>query len=589
MFKHRIVLGISIFLLAVILRIVGLDWDKGYHFHPDERMLIMVTDRIHLFSQLNPDFFNYGSLPVYILRGVSQLIDYIFSAHTANYDGLLYVGRWISTILDILVMILIYRIGQLLFKDNRPALWSAFFYAISFFPIQNSHFFVVDVFLNFFSTLIIYLLIRYHEDPTWKKIILLGIVYAAALTTKVSAIIFSPIILLVISISHTRRLYWWKQLLSRIMAVVYHKHDTDIYTYRRTIILKMLAFAFVTGVCSFVFMPYAFLQYQRFLNDILLQTKMNSDPYIFPYTLQYVGTTPYWYYLRNIFLWGAGPIISILAIIGIIDLAIRFFHQLKEKCASVPTTFKKFLHVVNIFLDNNMVIVLLFYILYFVIIGQSAVKFMRYMLLIYPFIALLAGAGAMLLQEIHIPLRSKKIFIPILPALIFVAILWTLAFVSIYMRDNTRIRATEWINQYIPAGSVIAVEHWDDRVPIFDPGKYQYVELTLYDQPDNEMKWQLMNQKLESAEYMVIASNRLYVPLQKLSDCSRFRSCYPYTSRYYEELFAGKRGFTKIIEFTSYPELSIGGINMTINDDSADESFTVYDHPKIIVFKKDKR
>ena len=30
---------------------------------------------------------------------------------------------------------------------------------------------------------------------------------------------------------------------------------------------------------------------------------MNSDAYIFPYTLQYVDTTPYIYYLKQIFLW----------------------------------------------------------------------------------------------------------------------------------------------------------------------------------------------------------------------------------------------------------------------------------------------
>lgn len=584
--KNRIFFSIFILFVATIFRMYGIHWDNGYHFHPDERMLIMVADRIKLFSQLNPDFFNYGSLPVYILRAVSQSLDYLFTLQTANYDGLLIVGRSISIVLDILVILLIYKVSKSLFNSSQTALWSMFFYSIAFFPIQNSHFFVVDVFLNFFATLLLYLLLKYHENPTYGKIIMIAITYAAALTTKVSALIFLPIIFLVLTVSHTKRLYGWKQLLSKIMAVVYHQDDTDFATFFRLLIIRGFTFIVVVAATAFLFMPYAFFEYQRFLSDILLQTKMNSDPYIFPYTLQYVNTTPYLYYLKNIFLWGVGPIIGIIAIVGLLDMIISFLYTLKENIKTTPTTFKKILHLANTLLDNNVTIVLIFYGLYFLVIGNSAVKFMRYMLPLYPFIALLAGRGASRIQQAAFEIRSKRISIPIIHFFAGIALIWTLAFVSIYTKENTRIRATQWINQYIPAGSVLAVEHWDDRVPIFDPGKYQYAELPLYEQPDNEIKWKLVEERLQSADYIILASNRLYVPLQKLNDCNKFKSCYPITAQYYEDLFAEKRGFIKLIEFSSYPQLSLGGINLTIYDDAADESFTVYDHPKIIIFKK---
>ncbi len=586
MSKKQIFFSLFIFFMAATFRLYGLRWDNGYHFHPDERMLIMVADRVKLFSQLNPDFFNYGSLPIYILKGSSQLLDYLFGLHTANYDGLLIVGRWISTILDLLVLLLIYKIAKLIFNSSNTALWSCFFYAIAFFPIQNAHFFVVDVFLNFFATLLLYLLLKYHNDPSWHKTILLGVVYGAALTTKISALIFLPVVIMVILISHTRRLTWWKQLLSRIMAVIYQHSDTDFSTYIRSNIFKSLIFFIVTAICTFIFMPYGYFEYQRFMNDILLQTKMNSDPYIFPYTLQYVGTTPYLYYLKNIFLWGVGPVISIIAIVGILDMKILLFKDLRKKFIDAPTSLKKILHFVSTAFDSPLTIMTIFYLLYFAIIGQSAVKFMRYMLLLYPFIAILAGVGAARIEQAAVYVQSRRIKIPAMSLFVIAALIWTLAFVSIYSQENTRIRATAWINQYIPSGSVLAVEHWDDRVPIFDPGKYNYAELTLYDQPDNDLKWQTINDKLQSADYIVIASNRLYVPLQKLDDCNIYKSCYPQTAAYYEDLFAGKLGFTKLIEFSSYPRLTLGGINITIYDDHADESFTVYDHPKIIVFKK---
>ncbi len=51
-------------------------------------------------------------------------------------------------------------------------------------------------------------------------------------------------------------------------------------------------------------------------------------------------------------------------------------------------------------------------------------------------------------------------------------------------------------------------------------------------------------------------------------------------SQYYRMLFAGDLGYRPVAEFTAYPRL--GGL--TIRDDNADESFSVYDHPHVLVF-----
>lgn len=93
--KNKIAL-ILILLAAFFIRIYSINWDQGFHLHPDERMLIMVADRINFFKNFNPDFFNYGSLPVYILKGFSQLIDFVFNKNLANYDGMLTIGRKLS-------------------------------------------------------------------------------------------------------------------------------------------------------------------------------------------------------------------------------------------------------------------------------------------------------------------------------------------------------------------------------------------------------------------------------------------------------------------------------------------------------------
>jgi len=574
---------ILILFLAFLFRVYGISWDFGFHFHPDERMLIMVADRIRFWSQMNPDFFNYGSLPVYLLVAISQLIDRLVGTTLTNYDGLLLVGRWISLFADLIVLILVYKISANLFQKKAAALWSAFFYAVAFFPIQNSHFFIVDIFLNLFSTLLIYQLLIFQNNPSYRRIVLIGITFAAAITSKISAVIFLPVILLVLLYPHPKH----ENILQRILHFFQKKIITSrqrIHTIFKKDVFRIVLFGMISVAFSAIFMPYAFIEHEQFTSDIQQQLKMNSNAYIFPYTLQYVGTLPYWYYMKNIILWGLGPIISIFAIVGGV-------YGMRYVVYSLQIRKQKVAHTIYDILHTKYFLFILFYVLYFLIIGKSAVKFMRYMLLMYPFFAVMAGYGIYKIQTIKIVLYRHKINLQPFTKLFVICfsvltILWTLPFIMIYSVPNTRIRASKWINQFIPYGSTLGVEHWDDRVPIFDPGNYKYEELTLYDIPDDQNKIALHYRKLQHVDYIVIASNRLYTPLQKLTDCTKNERCYPATAKYYQDLFEGRLGFVKIAEFTSYPRIQIFNLKIQLIDDTADESFTVYDHPKIMIFKK---
>ncbi len=154
-----------------------------------------------------------------------------------------------------------------------------------------------------------------------------------------------------------------------------------------------------------------------------------------------------------------------------------------------------------------------------------------------------------------------------------------------YTKPNTRVQASTWIHNNIPHGSVIANEHWDDSLPVYDGQNYSYVTLPLYE-PDVPAKWSQIENSLNSADYLIIASNRLYTPLQKLTDCKNLPTgrCYIETARYYSDLFSEKLGFRKVAEFSSYPTFPL--VNIELPDDQAAEDFTVFDHPKIFIFKK---
>ncbi|MBI4758419.1 MAG: hypothetical protein HY783_05400, partial [Chloroflexi bacterium] len=83
-------------------------------------------------------------------------------------------------------------------------------------------------------------------------------------------------------------------------------------------------------------------------------------------------------------------------------------------------------------------------------------------------------------------------------------------------------------------------------------------------------------QQLESADWIFLSSNRLSGTIPRLT------MRYPLNTEYYRLLFEGKLGFRLVKTFTSYPNLAW----LEINDDSSDEAFTVYDHPKVLIFQK---
>jgi YYY domain-containing protein len=140
---------------------------------------------------------------------------------------------------------------------------------------------------------------------------------------------------------------------------------------------------------------------------------------------------------------------------------------------------------------------------------------------------------------------------------------------------------------------------FDDALPLrldgYDnpyPGGLNF-QMYWDDNPDKLTRFlNIMNQ----ADYIVMSSNRQW------GSISRVPERYPLSTQYYRDLlgcpadksvvwcysvaqpgmFQGKLGFQLDQVFESDP--SVGPIH--INDQFAEEAFTVYDHPKVLIFKK---
>lgn len=566
-FSYKFVLA-SILILAAVFRFYNPSWDQGYHLHPDERFIIMKVIELRFPEDLstfftkestwNPNFFAYGSFPLYLLNFVGQAGGY-FNPLIGGYDLIVIAGRIVSAVFDLLTVLLVYKIGKKI-ASRGAGLAGSFLYAVSVLPIQLSHFYAVDTLLTFFITAVIYQLLIYYDKPGIKQSLRIGFLFGLAVATKISAVVLLAPILLI-----PAREIWifYKMKHYKIKLKGVNKLMGRVTVYLFPLLLSAFTIFVVTS-------PYAIIDFEQFAKHTTEQSQMTYNAFVFPYTLQYVGKVPYVHELQNIFWWGIGPIGAIVCFAGLFYFVYLVFYKDKKV------------------IKGYYLIILLFFVSYFWIVGRFSVGFMRYMLPVYPLLCLFGGVLIYNLFKYFYKLKINKIIANgLLASYCILLLIWPISFMNIYTKINTRVTATQWINEYIPDGKAIAQEHWDDPIPLYGSERYRIITFPLYE-PDTEEKWINMNNLLSQTDYIVIASNRLHVPLQRLTDCNSLPSgrCYPITSQYYKKLFEGKMGFQKIAQFSVLPKIPFTEIY--IDDQSADESFTVYDHPKVMIFQKIK-
>lgn len=525
--KQVTIFWITILSLAVMLRFYNLNWDKDNYFHPDERNIDMAVSRISFFDNLDPEFFAYGGLPVYLYRATGEILNQISRDNlwVLEWNQINLIGRFYSASFSLITIIIVFLLAKKLF-DQKTAYLSAFFFTFTVSSIQTAHYGVTESFITFCVSLITLLSINFLSAPSLKKFIIIGLVSGLSLAAKTTSASFIVI-----------------PLLTWFISVLQKKSDILIK------IIYLIIFSIITFFVFTLFSPYTFLSWNKFIESMRYESGVVTGAFSVPYTLQFIATKQYLYQLINLF-WQMGP----LALPGIIGIIFLIYMMIRKK-------------------DAKLLIFLSFPIIYFIYIGSWHAKFIRYMVPLLPFLVIAAGALLTFLVK-----KFKSTGILVTGFFIIITFLWALAFFSIYIRPQTRISASEWMYQNIPRNSVVTGEHWDDGLPIaigqLTPEYFNRNQLTIYD-ADNSKKLDYYANELPKADYLVFNSRRLYGTLINLPDK------YPLTGKYYRLLFEGKLGFQKVAEFTSYPSI----FGYEINDDSSEETFQVLDHPKVTIYK----
>lgn len=590
------VLFLTIFLIAIFFRFNNVNWDSNFHLHPDERFLTMVGNASKvpsdIFNYLNPSrspvnpnnigysFFVYGTLPLTLNKLLAVFVK------LDTYKDFTLLGRFLSGIADLLIVVLVFKTAKLLEhakKDSWMPYGAAFFYAIAVLPIQLSHFFAVDTFLSLFCFASFYFSLKFSIRSSSSAVALSALFFGLALACKVTAIFILPLNLFIMLIS------------KRFQNNTHRFIRSDVW-------LTVLFYALISYFALRLADPYYFQSSnifnialsKNFLKNIADLKVLDNPAGWFPPSVQWIHKTPVFYSLINLAFFGLGLPYFALMVFGILRIT-NYELRIKKK-------------------NKNEVRYILYAVLFWVFaifLYQSTrhSQPMRYFILLYPFFAVCAAYGLDGIMNYGLRIKNHVIRYTLHAALITVLLIWPVAFSSIYMRDHSRVAASKWIYQNIPTKKLILSEHWDDALPVnvqsslygrpgWVPKEYQIQELPVFNE-DAPEKWQLMKDLLSRGDYYILSSNRGWGSMPTAPER------YPLMTKFYKNLLSqtcpayasanqaldkvedeiGCK-YKKIAEFDSYPQIQILNYKFQLPDGWADESFTVYDHPQVMIFKR---
>ena len=593
-----LILGI-ILIVAACLRFYGLAWDGGYLFHPDERKILLVASELRLpsnafeffssDSSLNPKFFAYGSFPIYLLRilGAFAPTPSFAVPWREDFVGLALFGRALSALFDLGTIALTFLLARRLYDATTGLIASACI-AVTVLHIQLSHFYAVDTLLTLLVVTTMFFAARFAQEGKRRDAIAMGIAFGLALATKVSAApLVLPILVAVVHASADKgaRRQGGKEIDSPRVSMspgllVLKTWLKELWSERATL-GGILAVALATFVVT---QPYALLDPIRYFGQIGTESLVARGWLDYPYTRQYADTLPFVYPIAQSSIWGMGLPLGIFAWLGSTLFAWRFWRER----------------------DWRDGFILSWALVYFLIVGAQYAKYLRYLLPLLPFLFIMAASCVW--QIAHSKWRVSRftsyVSLFTICCLLLTSFVYSLAFVSLYSREHPWLTISKWMYANVPSNATIAVEHWDDMLPVpmrvadatRAPSEYKMLTLPMYDD-DNAAKIETVVNTLSESDYIVLATQRLSAPITRLPQR------YPISSRYYRLLFSGQLGFELAASAVNgialdgvvvaddrfdgiAPPLFSASNALLWNWGRADESFTVYDHPLPLVFKK---
>jgi len=629
--SKRIVVPLLLIILlsGLTLRVWNINFDRGIGSHPDERSTacfyattIALPSSWEQFwdpkrspmnplwdlSRQQPRSFTYGHFPLYVgvlmgdlfhhlaplaktLGVPDETVSLMERADTAC-DAIAVAGRLTIALFDTLTIFLLYLLATRM-AGRGAGLLAAAFYAFTVQAIQLSHFFAMDPASTAFTVLAVLGGVSMVATRRLNAALVTGLGCGLAIASKFSAlpVLAVPFVAALLII--------WQEVQAGRQAGRPFDGRVPFVAIIGVLVAWLTAFA-----AFFVTSPYAVLDWGTFSRAVLVeQGMMVRGVADFPFTRQYRNTLPYFYFIEQQVRWGLGWPLGVVALLGTAYAAWEALRTIARMVYGGAKSFWPQQRPDGAGVLDSMpllanLVVWSWVFPYFAITGAFLAKFNRYMSPVLPFVLLWAAWMIAALWKargrstgFNGKARNFSLLLRRFASLALATtglvggIFWSLAYVNgVYNREHTWITASRWIYENAPPGSVILWELWDDPLPKTIPGEPGMdmasrglinIDWSPYEE-DTADKYAILKQKLREADFVVYSSKRIYDSVDELPER------YPMTNLYYQAMWDGRLGFELAQEVTSPPQL----FGFVFDDRHADESFSLYDHPQVTIFRK---
>lgn len=628
----KVITAVILFLLFYT-RFVGINWGLPYHMHPDERNMAVAVTQLQCdirYSQfdfrscLNPRFYAYGQLPLYTAFGLikaSHVISLQPFANMTMQESILAL-RFISALCSLLMVVVVINMVKTILKKNLTFFQQIVVILIitySPYAIQFAHFGTTESLLMLSYSYITYLSLRLMErKKEYQYYALIGFILGLTVGVKLSAILFGavPFIVWITNIIHQTKTGWYRYRLQSKTFKKYHKLPLRFRQLKRKILLlistlvhetihvKLAGFLLVgAGIVGYIISsPHNIINFNDFLGSMRYESGVATGAIRVFYTRQFEYSIPILFHFVKVFPYAFGFIGFAVFLFG--------FFLLDWK--------------------NKQINLIRFAILAFFL--PSAFLFAKWTRFISPVFALMTTILIIGLMKAHMfiskfqnkALLAFKIIQYVSLPLIVMIILPGVAYMAIYTTQDVRFRVSEYFYQNVEAGKHLFYET-ANVVDIPIPDEYrllhvsdqrekerynkQYVSVSFnfYDvDQEDYLKNQFWNE-VQRADYIIIPSRRVFKNHICLSSqqpltihpifsvlsgyfpnrCDYLKKKYPLLHDYYDKLWSGDLRFEKVAEYSSFPRISLfGKIWYEIRDEPAEETWTVFDHPVIRIYKR---
>jgi len=600
-------------------RTVYVEWDGFHQTHPDERYINLVATSIEFnfehdertdpLSDLNPFYwpdkkttvgidipqgearlFAYGHFPLYLRVVIAKSLEYLGNIlefrfenkvlnilfhidETVEIHQITVIGRYLSALSDCVTLVMIYLIGREMYGLAVGFIASALF-AVAVQFIQQAHFGTFDSLLVTMVTVSLWLMISYVKLRKLKYLYFAAISVGISVGVKATAgFLVIPMLVAIVSgpmlsVDSTQCTWWRKMYRVLLIPTVY----------------AVLSFGLTN--------PYALIEWRNYIENIVLQSYMARGNLDWPFIIQYRETIPYIYHIIQQGQWTLGWGLTVFMYVGTAVCVIQVISNIrigrfdKDICAKL--------------------LMLSWVLCYFLLVGGLYVKYPRYMLPILPFQIICAAELLLRIAKRYFTIGFTTIVV-----VIGLSGIYAIQFLGMYKTLHPWIIASDFVYEMAENGSNILIEKWDHPLPLSGLSsravnmvdkKFIINSLDLVDLPDSAEKLEFIIEEVVEGDYIILASNRNYGPVINNADL------FPFSAKYYRGLLDGSLGYQLILIETRYPvfagrsmrgdpvkSLGIEPVYNRVPETiehrpiAADESFTVYDHPMVLIFYNEMR